>query len=613
MPEVSGSQPTQRHPHELTRRHPHLLATFCCLPDAPRPCAGCGEHIPRSVVRYECNLKPEPCNYSVCESCFHLGPGEGGLISTASFLSKSRSDLLMEGSRTSNKGGSACMWCAESSSDLASPDANAPFSASSAALRPRRVATTDLANVIVVPPSISPRAAAAERNFGLELDIAAQRRWAEFTDSRQVHDEIDAELLKVAKRCAEHLHFLKLFIAGDDELTDEQQSNCKDRCLELYSPFARIPATLKAELINVARGNTQASRSLGALVGMAVGDSLGAPFEFMDVVDEVGASRSMFDLAQFKGIQARNRFRVKRGQWTDDSSMGLCLADTLLARGSYDGSDARIRFHNWWFRGYNNAFGNDERIGSVGLGGNVAQSLRAMVPHQAPSPNYEASTQDAGNGTLMRLAPLPVFFSRDAEIAARRSAESSRSTHPGPVAAAAAAFLGYAIASAITRDAKPLLASEFLDKVVEEFTARGSPGAEGCEEVTRLLKSAEPAEGMEECWNWRSSKLQVERSLRARGPTYNGYPCYPDYFGSYCIDGLAVALWSFYHTKSFMDAVVRSLNFLGDADTMAAICGQLSGAFYGYDAIDQRCIDALEVWDDKDIACRGALLYATRI
>lgn len=346
---------------------------------------------------------------------------------------------------------------------------------------------------------------------------------------------------------------------------------------------------------------------MGALVGMAVGDALGAPFEFLDAVDVEGSSGSMFNLKKFKGHGAKNKFRVAPGQWTDDSAMGLCLADSLLARGCYDGSDARVRFHNWWFRGYNNAFGNDSRIGSVGLGSNVAKSLRAMTPGRKPSPKYEARNQDAGNGTIMRLAAVPIFYAEDLAEAAEMSAASSAATHPGPIAAAAAAFLGFATASAIKRSQEQT-AKAFLDAVVQDFIARGLPGAGECQELVRLLRSAEPVGSEEECWNWRASKLQVERSLRSRGDYYNGYPCTANYFGSYCMDGLAVALWCFYNTTCFDEAIVRCTNFLGDADTTSAICGQLAGAFYGYGAIDRRWIESLEQWDDSETACRAALL-----
>jgi len=350
---------------------------------------------------------------------------------------------------------------------------------------------------------------------------------------------------------------------------------------------------------------------MGALVGMAVGDAVGAPFEFIDAHNGERATGPHFNLQKFKGYRPHNRFKVVAGQWTDDSSMGFCLVDTLLARGSYDGSDVRVRFHNWWFRGYNNAFGNAQRTGSVGLGSNVATSLHAMQPGVKPTPNYESTSQDAGNGTIMRLAAVPIFYARDVVVAARMSAASSKSTHPGPIAAAAAAFLGFATATAIQRGSDTSFAAEFLDSVVADFIARDLPGAEGCDELLRLLKSSEPA-GNEECWNWRADKLAIESSLRSRGDTYNGYPCVANYFGSYCIDGLAMALWSFYHTTSFAEAVVRTVNFLGDADTTAAICGQLAGAFYGYSAIDARWIRDLEQWDDRDTACRAALLCVKR-
>jgi ADP-ribosylglycohydrolase len=76
------------------------------------------------------------------------------------------------------------------------------------------------------------------------------------------------------------------------------------------------------------------------------------------------------------------------------------------------------------------------------------------------------------------------------------------------------------------------------------------------------------------------------------------------------MDGLAMALWSFYHTKTYAEAIVRCMNFLGDADTTSAICGQIAGAFYGYEAILREWRKDLQKWDDLDIACRGALLWA---
>merc|ERR1712032_655662 len=184
---------------------------------------------------------------------------------------------------------------------------------------------------------------------------------------------------------------------------------------------------------------------------------------------------------------------------------------------------------------------------------------------------------------------------------------SSRSTHPGTIAADACAFFGFVLSKAIMREGE-MTAKEFLDRIVKEFLDAGLPGASCCDELKLLLQSDMPP-GKEECWNWKSPKLKIENSFNARGRRYNGYPCSLGYFGSYCIDGLAIALWGFYHTSTFEEAVVRCVNCFGDADTNAAICGQLAGAFYGYEAIPPKWLVQLEQWDDRDIACRAVLLY----
>merc|ERR1719160_1859890 len=94
-----------------------------------------------------------------------------------------------------------------------------------------------------------------------------------------------------------------------------------------------------------------------------------------------------------------NKFKLKPGQWTDDCSMGLCMADSLLLRRKYEGSDIRVRFWNWWYRGYNNAFRLDaSRSGSVGLGGNIGKSLND-IQNAKPSPRFEVDgSEDSGNG-----------------------------------------------------------------------------------------------------------------------------------------------------------------------------------------------------------------------
>merc|ERR1711862_760067 len=97
-------------------------------------------------------------------------------------------------------------------------------------------------------------------------------------------------------------------------------------------------------------------------------------------------------------------------------------------------------------------------------------------------------------------------------------------------------------------------------------------------------------------------------TLWARGDSYNGYPVSAGYFGSYSLDGMALALWSVYHTSNFNEAVTRSVNLLGDADSHGSITGQIAGAFYGYKSAHPQFIEWLTKWDDHDFAVRGIML-----
>jgi len=279
----------------------------------------------------------------------------------------------------------------------------------------------------------------------------------------------------------------------------------------------------------------------------------------------------------------------------------------------------RVRFWNWWFCSYNNAFRKDTgRSGSVGLGGNIAQSLQSIT-NATPPPRYEAGTEDAGNGSLMRLAPVPIFYHKDPVAAAKWSAESSFTTHPGPIAAVVCGFLGFVVAKAIGQGPAPASsAASFLDKCTEEYLEHLGLRDESTHEpdlgpnrvLWRLLHGAEPVGSKERCWNWRDPAGPfIEETLRSRGRKYNGYPVSAGYFGSFAPDGLALALHCVYHTDTFMAAVGKCVNCQGDADSTGAITGQIAGAFYGYRQIDPRCVANMEQWDDREISLRAALLF----
>ena len=135
-------------------------------------------------------------------------------------------------------------------------------------------------------------------------------------------------------------------------------------------------------------GNTALDRALGCMMGMPIGDSWGHVLEFVPCQYEEVLIPSLTE-ASFLEAKGKNAFRLLPGQFTDDTSMGLCLADTLLTRARVDPLDYRKRILMWWFHGYNNAFRFDldrakrpgNRLGrtSVGLGGTISWSLAEFV------------------------------------------------------------------------------------------------------------------------------------------------------------------------------------------------------------------------------------------
>ena len=405
-------------------------------------------------------------------------------------------------------------------------------------------------------------------------------------------------------------------------LFDKVKQEDKDRLLELPEQDNREGLLFR--------------RCVGSMLGMTVTDALGSNFEFLSVRDwspdkkPTASNEPYFEYpkGEHGGVfhNPFNTFGLKPGQWTDDASMGFCLADSLLSRQEYDGTNIRVWFWNWWSNGINNAFRYDKARHpmqklygtlSVGLGGNISKSLaevRSFTRQGKPiPPQCTLKNEDAGNGSIMRLAPIPIRYHTSLAMAMDMAYESSFTTHPGPLAAEACSFLSFLIVRCLHRqgEEETLQASEFLDKVVQEYLNR----TEGTDEraklvMRRLLRSAEPDNSTERCWNWRSKDLGLMKTLRNRGPRYNGYPVSPGYFGSYSMDGLAMALHAFYHTSSLPEALVYIINMCGDADSTGSVCGQIAGAFYSSEAFDSAWLAQVREWDHRETELRAIMLFA---
>jgi ADP-ribosyl-[dinitrogen reductase] hydrolase len=155
-------------------------------------------------------------------------------------------------------------------------------------------------------------------------------------------------------------------------------------------------------------------RAVGALLGLACGDAVGTTVEFR--------TRGTFE--PITDMVGGGPFRLRAGEWTDDTSMALCLAESILHTGENDPRDQLRRFLLWAESGYLASNGRCFDIGKATR--SQLERFRATGEPTDPSPNPDA----AANGSLMRLAAVPIRWHTDPGVAARLSGESSRTTHP---------------------------------------------------------------------------------------------------------------------------------------------------------------------------------------
>ncbi len=268
-------------------------------------------------------------------------------------------------------------------------------------------------------------------------------------------------------------------------------------------------------------------RFRGALLGLAAGDAVGTTVEF----EPRGTFSPVTDMV------GGGPFALRPGQWTDDTSMALCLATSLVECRGFDARDQMRRYSDWRSRGY---------LSSTGTCFDIGNTVRdALGRFQATGEPFSGSTESraAGNGSLMRLAPVPMFFFNRPDDAIRYAVESSRTTHA---------------------------AQECLDacRLFADMLLRAVQGA-GKEDVlcAETLTLASP-------------KIAAIAAGAYRDKTID------EISGSgYVVHGLEAAVWCFWRTRSFEEAVLQAANWGDDADTTAAICGQLAGAHYGESGI----------------------------
>jgi ADP-ribosyl-[dinitrogen reductase] hydrolase len=193
----------------------------------------------------------------------------------------------------------------------------------------------------------------------------------------------------------------------------------------------------------------QDARFRGALLGLAAGDALGTTLEFLPR----GSFREIADMV------GGGPFNLEAGQWTDDTSMMLCLAESLIEKRGLDQVDQLERYTLWSSQG---RFSSNGRVFDIG---NTVDSALSRFSKTRQPYCGRTDPDTAGNGSLMRLAPVPLFYARSHREAIERSGESSRTTHGAQTAIDACRCMGALIVGAVNGASKKELLSNHYSPV----------------------------------------------------------------------------------------------------------------------------------------------------
>lgn len=276
-------------------------------------------------------------------------------------------------------------------------------------------------------------------------------------------------------------------------------------------------------------------RCRGALLGLAVGDALGVTLEFQ--------APGSFD--PIDDMLGGGPFDLPPGCWTDDTSMALCLAESLIERRVFDPLDQMQRYVRWWREGHLSSL---DRCFDIG---NTVRASLARFEHDGNPYAGMIASHTAGNGSLMRLAPVPLYFRNSPRDAILRAADSSRTTHAAPEAVDACRYAAALIVGAVNGASKDEL----------------------------LAPRYSPDPGV-----WDEAPLAPAVDAIAFGSYRDHDP--PRIRGTgYVVHSLEAALWAFHRSSTFREGALLAVNLGDDADTTGAVYGQIAGAYYGLSGI----------------------------
>ena len=273
----------------------------------------------------------------------------------------------------------------------------------------------------------------------------------------------------------------------------------------------------------------------GSIIGLSIGDAFGAPVEFK--------ARGTFP--KVTEYQAGGEFNLPKGYWTDDTSLALCILESINRTKKFDLKSQMENFRRWWRDGFMSSTGFCFDIGNT--------TKKALSRFETEGKVYAGmETDPATNGALMRLAPVCFYFHKSLNQSMIHSMNHTRTTHAALESVEASALLSYILLMTLQAKSK--------DQILK-FT-----------HFEYKLQSR-----INEIKNG-SFKIKKESEISGKGLAF---------------DTLEAALFSFYHSDNFLDGLIIAVNLGDDTDTVGAVYGQIAGAYYGLKKIPNTMVTDL--------------------
>jgi ADP-ribosyl-[dinitrogen reductase] hydrolase len=273
----------------------------------------------------------------------------------------------------------------------------------------------------------------------------------------------------------------------------------------------------------------------GSILGLAIGDAFGASVEFK--------KRNTYP--KVTDYQSGGEFNLKAGQWTDDTTLALCILESINRLGEFNLHDQMNNFLKWWHQGF---------LSSTGFCFDIGNTTKAALDrYQKENVLFAGKPSDsASNGAIMRLAPVPIFFHKNLKSAITQSVLHTKTTHAAIECLEASALFAYV-----------------LYFIFEGKTKN---------EILKFIHFEE--------------KLTTQVDDIKKGMFKNKTPEEISGQGS-AICTLEAAFYAFYKFDNFYDGLVFVVNLGDDTDTVGAVYGQIAGAYYGIDHIPKNLKDNL--------------------